>query len=42
VSPYTTPRWLDRFRSLMLPVPSADRERLVATLAPILSEHDLG
>ncbi len=42
VSPFAAPRRMDRFRSLLLPLPRAKRDDLRAALGPILSEHDLG
>jgi Bacterial PH domain len=41
VSPYATPRRMDRFRALMLPMPRAERAALVAALEPILDQHHL-
>jgi hypothetical protein len=41
VSPYPRPHWLDPYRGLLLPLPSRDREGLLADLATRLHDHGL-
>jgi hypothetical protein len=41
VSPYARPHWLDPYRGLLLPLPSRDRDALLADLAARLHDHGL-
>jgi len=39
VSPYPIPHWLDRYRSLLLPIPRRQRDRVMADLREQLARH---
>ena len=41
LSPYARPHWLDPYRGLLLPMPSRDREGLLADLRGRLEAHGL-